>query len=230
MKNKIIGIVITLIILVGMMASQVMAATLSASSTEVNKGEQVTVTVNLDNSTQAVGLELTYDASKFEYVKGSVSSSIGDITTNDTVAGKVSISAANATKSTNSVTFTFIAKENTEGATFQASGLVTESGETFSVDSVSVAVVEPAQEPTQPENPENPTQPENPGQTGDEQQEGTTNNEQNAEETNANGAIVDENGNVITKLPQTGVSVYQVIAGVAVVAVIALVVVRKIRK
>ena len=53
MKNKIIGILITLIIMIGIMASQVMAATINASSAEVNKGDQVTVTVNLDNETQA---------------------------------------------------------------------------------------------------------------------------------------------------------------------------------
>ena len=100
MKKKILGIVITLVIMMGMMVSQVNAATISASNTEVNKGDELTVTVNLENPTQAIDLVLTYDANSFEYVKGSVSSSIGDITTNDTVAGKVSISAANATKST----------------------------------------------------------------------------------------------------------------------------------
>lgn len=227
MKNKVIGILITLIIMIGIMASQVMAATINASSAEVNKGDQVTVTVNLDNETQAVGLELTYDASKFEYVKGSVSSSIGDITTNDTVEGKVSISAASATKSTNSVTFTFIAKENTEGAAFTANGLVTESGEELTVNSVSVKVVEPAEEPEQPTTPEEPTTPEQPTTPNTDK---TQNNEQAGSETNAGSQIVDEHGNVITKLPQTGVTVFQIAGVVAVVAIAAVLVIRKIRK
>ena len=226
MKKKILGIVITLVIMMGMMVSQVNAATISASNTEVNKGDELTVTVNLENPTQAIDLVLTYDANSFEYVKGSVTSSIGDLTVNDTVAGEVRLSAASATNSTTSVTYTFVATENTDAAAFNASGLVTESGEEFTVDSVSVSVVE-AEEPTQPENPEQPTNPEqpsteNPGET--------TNNEQNGSETNTDAPLVDENGNVITKLPQTGVNVYTVIAGIAVVAIATVFVVRKIRK
>ncbi len=226
MKKKILGIVITLVIMMGMMVSQVNAATISASNTDVNKGDELTVTVNLENPTQAIDLVLTYDANSFEYVKGSVSSSIGDLTVNDTVAGEVRLSAASATNSTTSVTYTFVAKENTDAAAFNASGLVTESGEEFTVDSVSVSVVE-KEEPTQPENPEQPTNPEqpsteNPGET--------TNNEQNGSETNTDAPLVDENGKVITKLPQTGVNVYTVIAGIVVVAIATVFVVRKIRK
>ena len=127
----------------------------------------------------------------------------------------------------NNITYGYyIPTENTDAAAFNASGLVTESGEEFTVDSVSVSVVE-AEEPTQPENPEQPTNPEqpsteNPGET--------TNNDQNGSETNTDAPLVDENGNVITKLPQTGVNVYTVIAGIAVVAIATVFVVRKIRK
>ena len=67
MRNKVLGILITLIIMIGVMASQVNAATISASSTEVNVGDTVTVTVKLDQPTQSVGVDLTYDANSFEY-------------------------------------------------------------------------------------------------------------------------------------------------------------------
>ena len=40
MKNKVFGILIALVIMIGVMASQVMAASISASSTEVNKGDE----------------------------------------------------------------------------------------------------------------------------------------------------------------------------------------------
>ena len=226
MKNKIIGIVITLIIMIGIMASQVMAASINVSNTEVNKGDQLTVTVNLENATHAIDLTLTYDASKFEYVKGSVNSSIGDLTVNDSNEGEVIISAASASNTTTAVTYTFVAKENTDAAAFTASGLVTESGEGFTADTVSVSVVEPAEEPT---NPEDPTQPENPTQDPT-TPENPTDDTQNGSETNVDAPLVDEEGNVITELPQTGVSVYQVVAVVAVLAVVVALVVRKIRK
>ena len=223
MKKKIIGIVVTLIMMMGIMASQVKAATINVNNTEVNKGDELTVTVNLDNPTQAIDLVLTYDANSFEYVKGSVSSSIGELTVNDTVAGEVRLSAASATNSTTSVTYTFVAKENTDAAAFTASGLVTESGEEFTVDTVTVSVAEPAEEPEEPTQPEEPSTevPEEPTTDG---------NAQNGSETNTDAPLVDDNGNVITKLPQTGVNVYTVIAGIAVVAIVAVLVVRKIRK
>ena len=71
MKNKVFGILIALVIMIGVMASQVMAASISASSTEVNKGDTVVVTVNLEKDSQAVQFVLNYDAKNFEYVKGS---------------------------------------------------------------------------------------------------------------------------------------------------------------
>ena len=71
MKNKVIGILIALVVIIGVMASQVMAASISASATEVNKGEEVKVTVSFEE-TPYIDLELTYDANSFEYVKGSV--------------------------------------------------------------------------------------------------------------------------------------------------------------
>ena len=46
MKNKVIGILITLIIMIGIMASQVMAATIKARTAEINKGKQVKETDN----------------------------------------------------------------------------------------------------------------------------------------------------------------------------------------
>lgn len=231
MKNKVIGILITLIIMIGIMASQVMAATINASSAEVNKGDQVTVTVNLENESRVVDVVLEYDANSFEYVKGSINSSIGtgSMTVNDSEAGVVRLSASNATVSTKAVTYTFIAKENTDGAAFKASGLVTESGEGFTVDNVSVKVVEPVEEPTEePTTPEDPTTSEEEPTTPN--TDNTQNNEQAGSETNAGSQIVDEHGNVITKLPQTGVTVFQIAGIVAVVAIAAVLVIRKIRK
>ncbi len=230
MKNKVFGILIALVIMIGVMASQVMAASISASSTEVNKGDEITVTVKLNEPTQAIDLTLSYDANSFEYVEKSVTSGLdkGSIVENATTAGKILISGADPYNSTNYVTYTFIAKEATDAAEFVASDLSSQSEEALDVSSVSVKVVEPAEEP-QPEQPsddQNTTV--NPGDTvGDEE---TGDASENANKSDADAPKVDEDGNVITKLPQTGVTVYQIAGVVAVLAIVAAVVVRKIRK
>ena len=227
MKNKVLGILVTLIIMIGIMASQVNAADISASAAEVNVGDEITVTVTLKEATQAIDLELTYNASNFEYVKKSVTSGLDSLTTNDTVPGTVKISGADPYNSTTYVEYTFkaIAKTEADPGDFVASGLYTESEEALDVNTVSVTVTEKADEPTNPEEPgEDVNTPDTnvPGETTDDGQTGS--------ETNSNSPKVDEDGNVITKLPQTGVTVFQ-IAGIAAVVIIAgVLAVRKLRK
>lgn len=230
MKNKVFGILIALVIMIGVMASQVMAASISASSTEVNKGDTVVVTVNLEKDSQAVQFVLNYDAKNFEYVKGSASSSIGEaaMAIKDKEEGTIRIAASSISTSTTSVSFTFTAKETTDASAFTVSNLITENREELTTDNVTVKVVEKAEEP-QPEQPsddQNTTV--NPGDTvGDEE---TGDASENANKSDADAPKVDEDGNVITKLPQTGVTVYQIAGVVAVLAIVAAIVVRKIRK
>ena len=224
MKNKVIGILIALVVIIGVMASQVMAASISASATEVNKGEEVKVTVSFEE-TPYIDLELTYDANSFEYVKGSVTSDLPSLTVNDTVAGSVKISAADATQTTTYITYTFVAKENTDAASFVASGLNTINGEGLDVDTVSVKVVEPTVEP-EPEDP-TPVDPENPDV---DVPSDVTDNTQVGDKVDANAPKVDEDGNVITKLPQTGITVFQIAGVVAIVVIAGALAVRKLRK
>ena len=233
MRNKILGILITLVIMIGVMASQVNAANISASSTEINKGDTVVVTVNLDNETPYIDIDLSYDANSFEYVDKSATSDLPSLTVNNKAnEGVVLVSAADATETTKYISFTFTAKETTDAAEFVASGLNTITDEALNVSSVSVAVVEKAEEPT-PEQPEDPTQPENPGDVETPSTDtpvDTTVSENNGSETNAGSQKVDENGNVITKLPQTGTSIVTVAGIVAVVAIVGAIAVRKLRK
>lgn len=214
MKNIILSIIASLII-VGFGATQVMAAELGASNTEVNVGDQVEVTVKLTDATRAVDLVLNYDSDNFEFV--SVSAGLGGAY-NAKEPGVVRISEANANATTNEVKYVFTAKavtdENTEA--FTASGLVTEGGEELTVDSVNVKVVEPVVDP-EPETPvdqEQPTEQEQPelNEPADNNKEETTNNDNNSEK-------VDEDGNKITKLPQTGISIVNVLAILAVAGV-----------
>ena len=218
MKNIMLSLIASLII-IGFGATQVMAAEIGANNQEVNVGDQVEVTVKLTEPSRAVDLVLNYDSDNFTYV--SVDSGIGEASTavNAKEAGVVRISAASVNTTTTEVKYVFTAKavtdENTEA--FTASGLVTEGGEAITVESVKVNVVEPVvdPDPETPVDPEQPTDPEQPDlnePVEDNNNEEPTNNDNNNE-------IVDEDGNKITKLPQTGVSILNVLAIVAVAGV-----------
>lgn len=218
MKNIMLSLIASLII-IGFGATQVMAAEIGTTTPEVNVEEQVEVTVKLTEPSRAVDLVLNYDSDNFTYV--SVDSGISPDSTavNAKEAGVVRISAASVSTTTSEVKYVFTAKavtdENTEP--FTASGLVTESGEEITVESVKVNVVEPVvdPEPETPVDPEQPTDPEQPDlnePVEDNNNEEPTNNDNNNE-------IVDEDGNKITKLPQTGVSIVNVLAILAVAGV-----------
>ena len=218
-KNIIMSLIASLII-IGFGATQVMAAEIGANSEEVKVGDTVEVTVTLKDATGAVDLTLNYDSNAFEYV--SVSTGLGLTSKNPNTLGVVKVSAADSENTTNSVTYTFKAKAVTDENTkpFTASGLITESSETLEVESVNVKVLEPvvAPEPDTPVDPEQPTDPEQPDlnePADDNNQEEPTTNEDN----NNNSGIVDEDGNEITKLPQTGVSIISVLAIVAVAGI-----------
>lgn len=223
MKNKILGILIALVVMIGVMACQVNAADISASATEIEKGETVVVTVNLDEDSQAVQFDLGYNSENFEFVIGSENTSLDSKSINYSEDGKISFAAFSTSTTTKSVSFTFKALENTEGADFAVSGLVTENEEAINNGTVSVAVVEPAvePEPTPDPEPETPAEePETPAEEPTVNEEPTTDGDQK----------VDEDGNVITRLPQTGTSIVTVAGIVAVVAIVGAIAVRKLRK
>ena len=220
--KKILSVMVAIVVLLGIATSNVNAANVVASKTEVNKGDKVVVSINLTEETRNIDVKLTYDSTKFEYVKDSATSTLGSLTVNDKTEGKIIVSASNPSVSTKQVSFTFVAKENTDASEFKATGLVTEKGEEFTSDNISVKVVEKAQEPTTPGE-EKPS-------TGDQKEEPTTpttdteNKEEKTETTVAQK--VDTNGKKITKLPQTGVSIIA-IAGIVCVIAIATVVVKR---
>ena len=215
MKNIMLSLIASLII-IGFGATQVMAAEIVTTTPEVNVGDQVEVTVKLTEPSRAVDLVLNYDSDNFTYV--SVDSGIGEASTavNAKEAGVVRISAASVSTTTTEVKYVFTAKavtdENTEA--FTASGLVTEGGEEITVESVKVNVVEPVVDP-EPETPVDPEQPTDPEQPDLNEPAEDNNNE----EPSNNNEIVDEDGNKITKLPQTGISIVNVLAILAVAGV-----------
>lgn len=215
MKNIMLSLIASLII-IGFGATQVMAAEIVTTTPEVNVGDQVEVTVKLTEPSRAVDLVLNYDSDNFTYVSVDSGISADSTAVNAKEAGVVRISAASVSTTTTEVKYVFTAKavtdENTEA--FTASGLVTEGGEAITVESVKVNVVEPVVDP-EPETPVDPEQPTDPEQPDLNEPAEDNNNE----EPSNNNEIVDEDGNKITKLPQTGISIVNVLAILAVAGV-----------
>lgn len=172
MKKILLGIVTTIVVL-AMAITSVNAATVSANG-EVKKGEKVTVTVKLDAPNTKLRATVSYDASKFEYVKDSAKADEGStVVENAQNAGTVTASAA-TTKTVQTMTFTFIAKETTDASDFTVSNL--NPAETVNPAKVTVKVVEDKNNtkpvdptPEQP-TPEKPT-PEKPAPTDPKQDE-----------------------------------------------------------
>lgn len=225
MKKSILGIVIIAMVVVAMMIGNVNAANLAVNNAEVKKGDVVTVSVNTEEASQAVEFVLNYDATKFEYVADSAASTLGTPVVNANEAGVIRLVVTDPIKTTNAVTLQFKAIEDTEGAVFTASNFSTDKDEELTSATATVKVV--TETPVEPENPgedtsTEPTTPETPA-TDNNDEGTTTNNNTNADEK------VGTNGQVITKLPQTGTPVFMGAVVVIALAGIALVI-RKNRK
>lgn len=230
MKKSIMGVAIIAIILISMMMGSVNAASVTASNTEVKKGDIVTVSVKLDDAAKAVQFVLNYDATKFEYVEKSATTTLGTPTINTKTAGVINLAATNPQETTNEVTLKFKALENTDGASFTVSNFKTNKSEVLANTSVSVKVIEETPvEPEQPTTPEEPTTPEQPTTP----EKPTTSEETKKPAANVNTDNANEkvgtNGQVIKKLPQTGAPIFMGAAAIIVVAGIAVAVKRKIK-
>lgn len=216
MKRTILGVAILAMVLIMMMGS-VNAANVTASNTEVKKGDMVAVSVNTENAVMAIEFELKYDATKFEYIGASAGALGTPSVTDEGGIITLAIAASDGRSTTQQVTLNFKAKENTEGVPFTVSNLITDKNEAVVNSAVTVKVVEETPvTPEEPTNPTNPTQPTKPSTDGE--QGTTTNNSQNADEK------VGTNGEVIKKLPQTGTPVFIGVAAIIAVAGVALVV------
>ena len=230
MKTKILGIVTMVTVLLMMLVSSVNAAEFTADKTEMQKGDEVTLTVTLEEAAQSVQFDVEFDASKYEYVENSAKSDLVATASNELVEGVVRVSGfAMGNETTTTVTLTFKAIENGENLPFSISGteFISSEGErmddAFANATITTTIAEATEEPTEPEEPTNPETPEDPDEPTDpETPEDPSDNN--------GGEYVDENGNPITKLPQTGSVVPAIIAGVAILVVASLVVFKATRK
>lgn len=222
MKKTILGVAILAIVLITMMGS-VNAASVTGSTTKVEKGDNKTVSVKVNmEATSAVQFDLTFDNTRFEYAgasAGALGSDVGAVSGN---VVKVAAFATNGTSTTKEVTVNFKVKDTAkEGkGTFAVSGLVTENGEAIENTSpIEVSVVEPTV--IVPDD----NKGEQPGTNG-EQKPGTNGGQQTTTTTNSQNADkkVGTNGKVINKLPQTGTPVFIGVAAIITIAGVALVV------
>lgn len=234
MKKTLTILTILVIALVAMMGSVNAAET--AKLTASREGDTVTVTLSLQEATGKVQFNLAYDSSLLTYVSASAGSLSAQINARE--AGLVKLAALGmGGETTKTVTLTFKLNAGVEEGTanFELSNLkgTTEglANSTASVKIEKTVVPAPSENPspapsTEPTTPApstapstNPTTPETPSTS-----------DGNNSSTSQNGDIlVGTNGEVITKLPQTGAPIYVGVAVLIALAVVA-VVARKIRK
>ena len=109
---------------------------------EVEKGNDVTVTVNMASPVMAVEFELSYDASKFSYVDGSANA--GNLGTpsvkNENGHVNLAIAASDGQSQTETVTLTFTALEPTKKSPFTISNLISDTDNTITEETAVVTV------------------------------------------------------------------------------------------
>ena len=231
MKTKILGIVTMVTVLLMMLVSSVNAAEFTADKTEMKKGDEITLTVTLEEPAQSVQFDVEFDASKYEYVKDSAKTDLVFTGSNLIKDNVVRVSAfANGDETTTTVTLTFKALENGEELPFTISGTEfvgvdgVEMEGSLDNSSITTTIADPVEEPEEPGDVDEPTNPEEPGDVDE-----PTNPEKPSDDNN-DSDYVDEDGNPITKLPQTGSVVPAIISGVAILLVASLVVFKATRK
>ena len=231
MKTKILGIVTMVTVLLMMLVSSVNAAEFTADKTEMKKGDEVTLTVTLEEPAQSVQFDVEFDASKYEYVKDSAKTDLVFTGSNLIKDNVVRVSAfANGDETTTTVTLTFKALENGEELPFTISGTEfvgvdgVEMEGSLDNSSITTTIADPVEEPEEPGDVDEPTNPEEPGDVDE------PTNPEKPSDNNNDSDYVDEDGNPITKLPQTGSVVPAIIAGVAILLVASLVVFKATRK
>ena len=226
MKTKILGIVTMVTVLLMMLVSSVNAADFNADKTEMQKGDEVTLTVKLDGKAQSIQFDVEFDASKYEYITDSAKSDLQVTGSNLIEDNVVRVSGfAYNTETTETVTLKFKALENGEQLPFTISG--TEFVGTDGVEmetnldnaSITTTIADPVEEP---ENPDDEKPAEDPDKKPDEKPTEDPDKD--------NSGYYDEDGNPIEKLPQTGSMVPVAVAGVAILVVASLVIFKATRK
>ena len=209
MKKLLSGLVAIVVLLV--LATNVNAAALGVSKTQVEKDDTVEVTVNM-KETHSVGIWLDYPEEDFDFV--SATSTIGELSIGNS-NGVVKVGAADENKTTTAVKFVFKAKKLVTNANFNVTRFTNETSETLPTTSIQVSVVEK----TEGGSGSGSVTPDTPAETP-----------KNETKNEAGKGIVGADGNVVEKLPNTGAPVFGIAIALTAVAGIALLEVKKLRK
>lgn len=217
MKKTVLGIITIVMLAVMMLSTTVNAASLSTDKEKMEKGDIVTITIKTNEEVESMQFDLKFDSTKYKLVENSVKTDLKMLDyniVNDTLV----VSAFDTSTLASTLTVQFEAIENGEAIPFSISNTeFSKDGEeindtvTNATVTVTVADKEVDVKPVDP-TPSDPTVDETPG-TDNEQQPNEDNNKDN------NEGYVDEDGNPITKIPQTGTYIPTVILGVAILGV-----------
>ncbi len=217
MKKSLTILTIAILAIVAF-ASCVNAASVQASTTNVNVGDTVTVTVKTDKQFEGTSFTLTFDASKFEYQSASCVDANGatlnfENNTSKAAEGEVFIQAYSGSLTSDTVVVTFKALAATEGASFDVKNLILSGtdAEELTNNPVTIAVAT-----------------DNGGQQGGNTEGQGNQGEGTGTSTQGSETPVDKNGNPIKGLPNAGTPIF--VGAIALIVVAGAVLVIRNRK
>lgn len=210
MKKTILGVIAIAIVLVGVFATSVNAATFETDKENVKIGDIVTLTLTTSQPVDSMQFEIAYESDKFEYLgDNNIGTAFGVVKSNPQANGYLMVSAYDGTTTTLSLKFK--ALKNAEGARFAIEN--TEFGkDDVALDDklVSETIFIKVADPVTPDDDNkgdndqgNNNQGENQGNNEGNNNENQEQDKQESENTNTEEYTNDE-GEKIKKLPQTG--------------------------
>lgn len=206
MKKTILGVIAIAIILVGVLATSVNAATFETDKENVKIGDIVTLTVTTSEPVESMQFEIDYETDKFEYLgDDNIGTAFGVVKSNSITNGTLRVSAYDGTTTT--LTLKFKALKNAEGARFAIEN--TEFGkDDVALDDkiVTSTIFIKVADPVIPDDDNKGDNDQENNNQGNNEGTGNENQEQNKQETGATNTeeYTNDEGEKIKKLPQTG--------------------------
>lgn len=195
MKKTLLGVVAITILLVALLATTVNAALLTASEEKVEKGESVNVTIRTKQPVESMQFTLNFDATKYEFDKSCISEDDVNMIGN----GELMVFIFGG-EPKSELTLKFKAIESGEAIPFTISETEFSNDEAMENSTIYVTVTEPVAPTQKPE--ENEQQP---GQTENKEQGSNEVNSEAKQEVEKEEKYINEEGEVIKNIPQTGV-------------------------
>lgn len=206
MKKTILGVIAIAIILVGVFATSVNAATFVTDKENVKIGDIVTLTLTTSQPVDSMQFEIDYESDKFEYLgDNNIGTAFGVVRSNPQANGALMVSAYDGTTTT--LTLKFKALKNAEGARFAIENTEFGKDDVALDDKIvsSTIFIKVADPVTSDDDNKGDKDQENNNQ-GNNEGTDSKNQEQNKQESEASNTeeYTNDEGEKIKKLPQTG--------------------------